>query len=88
MKALRIHIQRMYSLDKEKRYVTCIVDVPGLGEIELKDVIPLEVQDSLFSIVEEAAKMKLGLITENKKEVKNARKNMPKLQNKGNSTRK
>lgn len=59
---LRVHIAK--SSPSHALYVNAVVEVPGIGEIEMKDTVSQATVDALFAEVAAAAEMKIrGKIT-------------------------
>ena len=57
IRTLRVHIGA--STAPRPYYVSAVVEVPGLGEIEMKDIVSQATVDALFSEVALAAEMKI-----------------------------
>jgi hypothetical protein len=60
MKTIQVHMH----LCNGSLYVTGKVDIPGVGELEVKDCLSLETVASVFSEVQKIARTKLGMAKE------------------------
>lgn len=60
MKTVKVYISDRDS--RGKYYCSCDVEVPGIGTLEMKDVLSTETIENVFREVEAAARIKLNIV--------------------------